>query len=124
MAYLIAVLGAGKGTWGHVSQLIRQGSFEKVILVTNQFGKEKFTPDLNTALLVANFDQPIPILKEELKQKLQPMLQSLMDTDVALNLVSGNGPEHMALLSAVIGLGLGIRLVVAEQGKAEMTELQ
>ena len=123
MAYLIAVLGAGKGTWGHVSKLIRQGNFEKVILVTNQFGKEKFTPDKNTELLVANFDQPILALREELKQKLQPMLQNLMDTDIALNFVSGNGPEHMALLSAVIGLGLGIRLVIVEQGKNEMTEL-
>jgi hypothetical protein len=32
-------------------------------------------------------------------------------TEVALNLVSGTGKEHMAILAALLKLGVGIRLV-------------
>jgi hypothetical protein len=123
MAYLVAILGTGKGTWAMVSQLMRQGNFEKTILITNQFGKEKYTPDAKTALVVVNFDQAPSQLRDEIKAKLPPLLEKLVDTDVAVNMISGNGPEHMALISAILQLGLGVRLVTAEPGKQGFTEL-
>jgi hypothetical protein len=123
MTYLIAMLGTGKGTWAQVSALIRQGGFERVILITNQFGKEHFTPAQNTTLVTANLEAPLPILRDELIAALTPLLANLLDTDVALNVVSGEGTQHMALLAAILRLGLGIRLVIAEPGKEGFTEL-
>ena len=40
MPELIACLSTGKGTWGHVSRLIDDGKFDKVYLITNEFGQE------------------------------------------------------------------------------------
>jgi hypothetical protein len=53
----------------------------------------------------------MPALRDEIKAKLTPLLEGLLDTDVAVNLVSGEGAQHMALLAAILQLGLGIRLV-------------
>ena len=35
----------------------------------------------------------------------------ITDLEIALNIVSGEGREHMAVVSALLSLGLGIRLV-------------
>jgi len=41
--------------------------------------------------------------------------------EVALNIVSGNGKEHMAILSALLKLGVGIRLMaVTKEGIKEL----
>ena len=41
------------------------------------------------------------------------------DLEVAVNLVSGEGKEHMALLSALMKLGLGIRLIALTKNGVE-----
>ena len=41
MTELIAFLSTGKGTWANVSGLIKGESWDKVYLLTNDFGKEK-----------------------------------------------------------------------------------
>lgn len=110
MTQLVAILGTGKGSWAHVSKLVRQGGFEEVILITNTFGKEKFSIDADTSFVVVNFEEPIHVLLDIFVKELRPKIKG---TEVALNMVSGSGNEHMALLSALLKLGLGIRLVVA-----------
>ena len=110
MTQLVAILGTGKGSWAHVSKLIRQGDFEEVILITNEFGKEKFTPDVDTSLIMVDFNQPTHVLLDTFLKELRPKLKG---TEVALNMISGAGSEHMALLSALLKLGMAIRLVVA-----------
>jgi len=45
-------------------------------------------------------------LKEELSKKLKGKLNG---TEVALSIASGDGKEHMALISALINLPVGIR---------------
>ena len=42
MPTLVACLSTGKGTWGHVNHLIDDGKFDRVFLITNDFGKENF----------------------------------------------------------------------------------
>ena len=39
--------------------------------------------------------------------------------EVALNFVSGRGKEHMALVSAVLKLGLGVRFIALKPGGIE-----
>ncbi|HLC57930.1 MAG TPA: hypothetical protein VJH95_05125 [Candidatus Nanoarchaeia archaeon] len=110
MAELVACLSTGKGTWGHVSHLIEKGEFSKVFLITNDFGKEKFTPDSKTELIVINQQQGLKEMRDEIYEKLKAKLNK-DEAEVALNFVSGEGREHMALLSALLKLGVGIRQV-------------
>ena len=108
MTELIACLSTGKGTWGHVSRLIQDGEWEKIFLITNLFGKENFTPEKNAEFIVIDQNKGLTELREDIYKALKERVQG---TEVGLNLVSGTGKEHMALVSAVLKLGVGIRLV-------------
>jgi hypothetical protein len=110
MATLIACLSTGKGTWGHVSALISQENWDKIFLITNDFGKEKYTNDKPFEAIVIDNNKKPEDLTNDIKAALEGKIP---DTEVALNLVSGSGNEHMAVLSAILKLGLGVRLVLA-----------
>ena len=118
MATLVACLTTGKGSWSHVSQLIAQESWEQIFLITNNFGKEKYTNDKEFEAVVIQSDKSVLKLTEDIKSALEGKIR---DTEVAVNFVSGIGFEHMAVLAALLQLGLGIRLVVA--GKERMDTL-
>jgi len=105
MTNLIACLSTGKGTWGHVSRL--KEDFEKVYLITNDYGKENFQKDEKTELIAVNFNQGI----KELRDEIINVLKNKIKEEVAVNIISGTGKEHMALISALLKLGTGIRLV-------------
>lgn len=112
MAYLIACLSAGKGTWQHIKNLVSIESWEKVILITNQFGKDNFENTIGAEMIVVNFDIPILELKSVIKKRLMHSLGAkTCFSDVAVNITSGIGKEHMAILSALLSIGLGIRIV-------------
>ena len=53
-----------------------------------------------------NLDKKLIDLKKEFQEKLRGKIQS---TEVALSIASGDGKEHMALISALINLPVGIR---------------
>ena len=108
MTELIACLSTGKGTWGHVSRLIDGQDWEKVFLVTNDFGL-KFDTRGKGEFIVVDFNKGIDALIEDIVKQLKGKIKSF---EVALNLASGSGKEHMAIISALIKLGVGFRLVV------------
>lgn len=101
MAELIAFLSTGKGTWGHVSRLIETGEWSKVVLLTNDFGKEKFTPDEKTELVVLENMKGL----KDLAADIEAGLKGKVGSEVVINIVSGSGKEHMALLVALKRLG-------------------
>src|SRR3989344_2065902 len=110
MTILIACLSTGKGTWGHVSRLIQDGKFDNTILITNDYGKENFQKLENTELIAIKLEQGMKELRDEIYKELKSRIKP-SETEVALNLASGIGKEHMALLSALLKLGIGIRLM-------------
>jgi len=113
MTQLIACLSTGKGTWGHVSRLIDTGEWEKVILLTNDFGKEKFTPNDKTELVVLETMKGL----KDLSADIEAAIKDKFSDDLALNLVSGSGKEHMALLAALQRLGKSFKLTaVTKEG--------
>lgn len=118
MPTLLACLSTGKGTWSEVSRLIQAQPWTNIFLITNQFGKENFTgkPE-NVQLLVLNLDTDCSSLTQEIKKQLK---DKISDFEVALNLVSGSGKEHMALLEAVLELGLNFRLVTIINNQFEV----
>jgi len=110
MSELIICLSTGKGTWGHVSRLIQDGEWEKIFLVTNDFGRENFTSDKPAEFLVIDPNKEINELRDDMYNQLKSKVK-VGEVDIGLNLVSGTGKEHMALMSAVLKLGIGVRLV-------------
>ncbi|MGM5481724.1 MAG: hypothetical protein ACQESE_04940 [Nanobdellota archaeon] len=118
MTQLVVLLSTGKGSWAHVARLINQSDFDEIVLVTNQFGRDKFSIEKKTSFITADLDQPIHSLRHDLISKLRPVVKG---PEVGLNMISGSGKEHMALLSSLLGLGVGVRLVVA--GDNDFSEL-
>lgn len=118
MTELVAVLSTGKGTWGHVGRLISDGTWDKIVLITNEFGKENFTNEKDAQLIVVDNRQPILDLVEAVKKGLDGKLTG---PEVAVNIVSGDGKEHMAVISALLKLGLGIRfMALTKEGIKEI----
>ena len=108
MTELIACLSTGKGTWAHVSKLMKEQEWEKIILISNEFGKENFTTDEKTEVIAFDTNKEIKELREDI---LTALKEKIKGTEVAVNFISGSGKEHMAFLGAILKLGVGIRLV-------------
>jgi uncharacterized protein YeaO (DUF488 family) len=102
---LISLLSSGKGTWNQVSGLMTYGDWEKIIIFGNEFAKN-FSHSKNFEFININLDKNLKELKEEFLKKLKGKIKG---TEVALTIASGNGKEHMALISALINLPVGIR---------------
>jgi len=105
---LIALLSSGKGTWGQVAGIINRGEWDNIILIGSQFA-EKFQIDKQHDFIKVNTNQRIVDLKNELIKKLKDKIKG---TEVALSIASGDGKEHMALISALLSLPVGVRFVV------------
>ncbi len=92
---LIAVLSTGKGTWGHVGRLIADGEWAKIILISNDWAKENFTCEKEVEWICVNNRAPLDDIIEEINENLTAK------DNVCINIISGSGKEHMALLAAL-----------------------
>ena len=103
---LIAFLGKEKETLPQVLGLIKKGDWEKVILVGNN------SPDISSRrefdFIAIDSDDRLLDMRDDIKRKMQGKIRG---TEVALSIASGNGKEHMALVSALLSLPVGIRFV-------------
>lgn len=99
------MLSSGKGTWAQVSGLIKYGEWDKIILIGNDFAKE-FKSEKEFEFIRINPDNKLVELKNEILGKLKGRING---TEVALSIASGDGKEHMALISAILSLPAGIR---------------
>jgi uncharacterized protein YeaO (DUF488 family) len=102
---LIALLSSGKGSWSQVSGLMKYGEWDKVVIVGDDFAKE-FKHQKEFEFIKVNLKQNLKELKEDFSKKLKGKFNG---TEVALSIASGDGKEHMALISALINLPVGIR---------------
>ena len=101
---LICYLGAGEGTWGQVAGVINRGDWENIILLGNELAK-KFNSEKDFEFIELKSTGLVE-LKEEIVKKLKGKIRG---TEVGLSIASGNGKEHMALISAILNLPAGIR---------------
>jgi hypothetical protein len=117
MPTLIASLSTGKGTWTEVSKIMQTQPWTKVFLITNQFGMENFTSKPATAeFVIIDPNQEVAVITERIVGQLRG---KITDFEVALNMVSGSGKEHMAILEAVLELGLNFRLITVVNNQVE-----
>ena len=107
MTDLIACLSTGKGTWLEVSRLMKAADWAHIYLIAPKFSMEKFTHDKKFAFIEINPDGEI----EDMKKAVVEQLKNKLDIETAISIVSGSGKEHMAVISATMSLGVGIRLV-------------
>ena len=104
---LIALLGSGKGTWGQVAGVVNHGDWEDIILLGDDFAKQ-FTLKKDFEFIEIK-STAIMELKDEIMKKLKGKIKG---TEVALSIASGDGKQHMALISALLSLPVGIRFTV------------
>ncbi|MEK6873291.1 MAG: hypothetical protein AABW91_00435 [Nanoarchaeota archaeon] len=104
---LVALLSSGKGTWAQVSGLMKYGEWDKIILIGGDFAKD-FTSDKKFEFVKVDLGKKLVELKKDISPKLNGKING---TEVALSIASGDGKEHMALISALLSLPTGIRFV-------------
>lgn len=102
---LVCLLSSGQGTWAQVSGLMKHGEWDKVILLGSDFAKD-FKHEKEFEFIKIDTNKKIKELRDELSEKLKGKFQGM---EVALSIASGDGKEHMALVSALINLPVGIR---------------
>ena len=118
MTDLVACLTSGEKSWVHVSRLIKERDWKSIFLVTNELGQKNFKAEKRVEFITIDSSKPVFELINDIKKGLEG---KLTDLEVALNIVSGNGKEHMAILSALLKLGVGVRLMaVTKSGVKEL----
>ncbi len=114
---LISLLSSGEGTWAQVSGLMKYGEWEKVILIGDDFAKT-FTHEKKFEFIKVDLNKKVKELQEELLDKLKGKFSGF---EVAISIASGTGKEHMALISALINLPVGIKFVaLTKEGIIEL----
>lgn len=105
----VAFVGKDKENWGQVKGLINRLQNESIMIVRDK-SVEGFPVSSNMQVVSIDSSKPILELKDELMHLLKPRLSG--DFEVSLSLASGSGKEHMALISALLSIPVGIRLAV------------
>ncbi|MBN1940972.1 MAG: hypothetical protein JW772_02205 [Candidatus Diapherotrites archaeon] len=94
---LLAVLGAGKGTWGHINRLISEETWDSILLISNEWGQQNFKPAEEAKgieWVLVNNRSGFEVIKNAIMEKLP-------SNEICVSLVSGSGKEHMAVLAAL-----------------------
>ncbi len=102
---LICLLSKDEGSWAQVSGLMAHGDWEKIILVGGEEGKV-FAHEKKFDFVKVDLNKKLIELKEDLLVKLKNKFSGM---EVACSIASGDGKEHMALVSALINVPVGIR---------------
>ncbi|MFA5953899.1 MAG: hypothetical protein WCT51_04500 [Candidatus Shapirobacteria bacterium] len=102
---LVALLSRGEGTWAQISGLMKYGEWDNIILIGDEFAKN-FKHEKKFEFIKADLNAKIKDLRDDLLKKLQGKINGM---EVALSIASGDGKEHMALVSALINLPVGVR---------------
>lgn len=109
MTELIACLSAAKITQDYLVKLINSQQWEKVFLVADDLCKKDFPKLKNVEFIITDPKEPLQKLSENIKKQLEKKITGI---EVAFNMVAGSGKVNMAVLSALLKLGVGIRLVI------------
>jgi len=121
MAHLILSLGSDKETWNDVNKIIQSGFFDKVYIITSESTERHYVKPTMSAsksnvsikLVKLNFNKASEDLVPELYVILKKYFleDKIQDLDIAVNITSGTGKEHSIVISTLMKLGYGIRLV-------------
>lgn len=105
----VAFVGSDKENWGQLTGLIKRIEADKILLVKDK-SVSGFPVNERCKIVEVNSSKPLVELKEDIMNKMKKELSG--DFEVYLSIASGNGKEHMALISALLSIPVGIRFVV------------
>jgi len=118
MASLIVCLTSDPGTSGHVRRVIEGEEWDKIYAICSEEAGKCFSCTKDVEFITINPDMLLPELSKEINQRLK---DKISDFEVSVNFVSGTGKEHMAMISALLKLGIGLRFVVlTKEGVREL----
>lgn len=109
---LICLLSKDERSWGQVSGLMKHGEWEKIILVGGEEGKT-FSHEKKFDFVKVDLSKKLIDLKEDLLNKLKGKFSGM---EIGCSIASGDGKEHMALVSALINVPVGIRFCALTKG--------
>ncbi len=104
---LVAFLGTDKENWGQITALINRFEWGKIVLIKNKIAAD-FSASKECEIIKIDSDKSLLDMKKEIMEKLKDKIGEL---EVALSIASGNGKEHMALISALLSIPVGVRFV-------------
>ena len=113
---LVSFLGNDKETWGQITGLINHGEWDKIILVKSKTSEDYSSPK-DADIVLVDTTKPLMELKDDLIKKLKTKFSGF---DVHISIASGTGKEHMALISALLSVPVGIRFVVFTKNGVEV----
>ena len=105
MKTIRVTLGVGKGTWGIVKRICSE-EWDSIIIFGNQWAKDTFKSDASFKWVVLD--------DQEDSCQLVDAIESVFESDLGeiyINLSSGSGREHIALLSALVKNGKTFKTV-------------
>jgi hypothetical protein len=105
----VAFIGTDEHAWGQITALLHRLDYEKAILVVDKEVRN-YPQNEKCHIITLDTSHPLLTLQTELRDKLQKVIGG--EFEVALSLASGTGKDHMALLSALLNLPVGVKLVV------------
>ena len=123
MAHLIACLGMDRESWSNVDKILQSGLFDRIYLIINNavhlgpgdqhYNLPSLKPNIHVKSIKLNFDNSLEDLVPELYVILKKhfLEDKIQDLDMAVNITSGTGKEHSVVISTLMKLGYGIRLV-------------
>lgn len=102
---LVAILGIGKGSWGHINRLVEAEEWKRVLLISNEWGQSNFKAKKPVEWVLLNNRARFDVLKDEIKSKLP-------EGPLSVSLASGSGKEHTAILAALKESNRDYKLVI------------
>lgn len=114
---LVAYLGKDTETYGQISALINRMEDTETFLILKDKSVESPFSNPKCKILEVDSSKDLLSFKTEMQEKLKPYLKE--DFEVALSLASGNGKEHMALISALLTIPVGIKLTAFTKSGVE-----
>ena len=104
----IAFIGEDRENWGQIHALLKRIDSHKILV--KDFSIKDF-PEMEGCEII-NVDSSLPLLelRDDMINKLKSAISG--EFEVSISLASGNGKEHMALLSALLGTPVGVKIIV------------
>jgi len=94
MKVFLGVLSVGKGTWGQVAHIIDNSEYDDVYLISNEWAQDKFNCSKKVNWIIIDPRKGFSEIIADLER------QWPKDTgEVELNIHSGSGKEHSAILA-------------------------
>lgn len=112
---LVCFQGQDKENWKQIDALIKSGEWEKVFIVRDKSG-EMIELGSNCEAVDVDCGKSLTELKSEISGKLKGKLGEF---EVGLSIASGKGKEHMALISALLEIPVGIKFVAFTKNGVE-----